>query len=356
MPAADPAPSATSTLQRQAAEWLALREARSLTTAEQAAFTAWRDADPLHAAMFAEVESAYLTFDRLAFYPRPAGGSIDPDLLAPRRWRMPAALLVTAAAAAAAVFWWQPPAPVAALPALTANSRFLRLPDGSRVELNSGSEVAAHFTATERRVRLVRGEAHFAVAKNPLRPFIVEADNVSVRAVGTAFDVRLGATAVDVLVTEGKVGVTAGSVSPLAAAGGSHRDNTTPAALGPGLILVAGQRTAVPTLGAPAEPPALVVEDLSQHQIDRALAWQSSRLVFDAMPLSEVVARFNRSALEQDGPRAVRLRVSGAELEAMRISGRVRYDSTDNFVEVLEEDFGIAAERRGSEIILRRAR
>ena len=358
-PGQPPSPAAPPSLQRQAAEWLALREARALSAAEQAALAEWCKADPRHAAMLAEVESAYRTFDRLAFYPRPPGGPADPDLLALRRWRTPAAaLLACAAAAALAVgFWWQAPAAARPAATLAASPHFMRLPDGSKVELNSGSEVAEHFTATERRIRLVRGEAHFEVAKNPLRPFIVEADNVAVRAVGTAFDVRLGATAVDVLVTEGKVGVTtAGDRPPSGPAGASHRDGTTPAALGPGLILVAGQRTAVPTTPAPTEPTALVVEDLSQHQIDRALSWQSSRLVFDAMPLSEVVARFNRSAAEQDGPRAMQLKVRGADLEAMCISGRVRYDSIDNFVEVLEEDFGVTAEHRGSEIILRRAR
>jgi transmembrane sensor len=333
-------------IQRRAAEWLALRQARPLTGAEQAALAEWCATDPRHAAMLAEVETAYRAFDRLAFYPRPPGRPIDPDLLVSRRWRVraPARLAFAAAAAVAALFWLHPPAPppVARAAVAATNPHFLRLPDGSRVELNLGSEVAVHFTASERRIRLVRGEAHFEVAKNPLRPFIVEADSISVRAVGTAFNVRLGATAVDVLVTEGKVGVI--TASDLAAL----------AALGPGLILVAGQRTAVPTTPAPSGPTQLVVEALTQHQIDRALSWQTSRLVFEAMPLAEVVARFNRAADEPDGPAAVRLKISGASLEALRISGRVRYDSIENFVEVLEEDFGVTAERHGSEITLRK--
>ncbi|SDS37604.1 FecR domain-containing protein [Opitutus sp. GAS368] len=345
-------------IQRQAAEWLALRAARPLSPDEQAALAEWCAADPRHVAMLAEVDDAYQTFDRLAFYPRPPDGAVDPDLLVRRRGFAPVALAVAAAAAVAltALFWWQAPSStVAPAPLVAAAPHFLRLPDGSRVELNSGSEVAEHFTATERRVRLVRGEAHFEVAKNPLRPFIVEANNISVRAVGTAFDVRLGATAVDVLVTEGKVGVTSAS-RPLAVSGEAHRDAATPAALGPGVILVAGQRTAVPTAPTPSTPPELVVENLSEPQIARALSWQSSRLVFDAMPLAEVVERFNRSAAGQDGPRAVHLQVRGTDLEGLRISGRIRYDSIENFVEVLEENFDVTAEHRGSEIILRRRR
>lgn len=350
----------TRIIQRRAAEWLALRQARPLTPAEEAACTAWLAADPRHAAMLAEVETADRIFDRLAFYPRSAGRPIDPDLLVrPRPWRRlaPALLACAAAASVAVVFWLRPPAPpppAPPAPSTVAGSHFLRLPDGSRVELNSGSEVAEHFTPAERRIRLVRGEAHFEVAKNPLRPFIVEADSVSVRAVGTAFDVRLGATAVDVLVTEGKVGVSTAADLALRPAAPPPPNGAAPAALGPGLILVAGQHTAVPTSPAHREPAPLVVEDLTQHQIDRALAWQSSRLVFDAMPLAEVVARFNRSAVEQDGPAAVQLQVRGADLAAMRISGRIRYDRIENFVEVLVEDFGVSTERHGSEIILRR--
>ena len=51
------------------------------------------------------------------------------------------------------------------------------------------------------------GEAYFTVAKNPGRPFVVAAGGVGVRAVGTAFNVRLDSDAVEVLVTEGRVQV-----------------------------------------------------------------------------------------------------------------------------------------------------
>ncbi len=344
-------------IQRQAAEWLALRHARRLTTAEAADFTRWC-ADPRHAEMLAEVEAADRVFDRLAFYPRPADQPADPDLLVRQRgWKhTPVLLAVAAAASVAAFFLLKPtvPSPLAPLAPVVAGVHFLRLPDGSRVELNSGCEVAEHFTASERRIRLVRGEAHFEVVKDPLRPFIVEADNVAVRAVGTAFDVRLGATSVDVLVTEGRVGVTTAAGAGLPGAQPLPGQMALPAALGPGLILSAGQRTAVPTTLALREPAPLVVEDLTPHQIDRALAWQSSRLVFDAMPLAEVVARFNRAAAEQEGAAALQMRIGGADLEVMRISGRVRYDGIENFVDVLEENFGVIAERREREIILRR--
>ena len=43
------------------------------------------------------------------------------------------------------------------------------------------------------------------MSKDPERPFLVSAGEVTVRAVGTAFDVRLAPTAVEVLVTEGVI-------------------------------------------------------------------------------------------------------------------------------------------------------
>jgi transmembrane sensor len=72
------------------------------------------------------------------------------------------------------------------------------------------------------------GEAHFFVEKDPQRPFVVNAAGIDVRAVGTAFNVRIDPAAVEVLVTEGRVRVdpavphddpAAPAVSPRASAG-----------------------------------------------------------------------------------------------------------------------------------------
>ncbi len=57
--------------------------------------------------------------------------------------------------------------------------------------LNTNSRVEIRFTPEQRNVRLLAGQAWFQVAKNPNRPFVVEAGNRRVTALGTAFDVRL---------------------------------------------------------------------------------------------------------------------------------------------------------------------
>jgi transmembrane sensor len=86
-----------------------------------------------------------------------------------------------------------------------AMQRSLALRDGSVIDINVDSELSVEFTARERRLFLRKGEAHFQVAHDSARPFVVTSGDVSVRAVGTAFDVRLASKTVEVIVVEGKV-------------------------------------------------------------------------------------------------------------------------------------------------------
>src|SRR3546814_13511842 len=58
-----------------------------------------------------------------------------------------------------------------------------------------------------RRVILRRGEASFEVAHNVQRPFVVSAEGLDVRAVGTAFVVGIEDGGVEVTVEEGVVAV-----------------------------------------------------------------------------------------------------------------------------------------------------
>ncbi len=67
----------------------------------------------------------------------------------------------------------------------------MTLPDGTRIWLNAGSTLkyTGKYNRQNREVNL-EGEAYFDVAKNPKIPFIVDAANVKIKAVGTAFNVK----------------------------------------------------------------------------------------------------------------------------------------------------------------------
>lgn len=352
-------------IQRQAAEWLAQRESRGFTADEHARFAAWCAADPRHRTMFAEVESAWRVFDRLKNYPHSLDEAADPDLLAradPARRSFAGPLLAAAAGLVVAAAWWlwpgvspvrleKEPAPAAVV---QAGPRLVMLPDGSEVELNVGGEIEEHYMPEVRRVRLVRGEAHFAVAKNPARPFVVEAGGVAVRAVGTAFNVRVAAQGVEVLVTEGRVrvGPPAGETPSAGANTAASEAVGEPPLAATAVELSVGQRVVMPVVPAPAavEP---VVQTLAAPEMDRVLAWQTSRLVLEATPLADVVRQFNHRLAAHR--RTERLTLKDGALGAVRISGRIRSDNLESFIEVLETNFDVVAERRaGGEIALRR--
>lgn len=89
----------------------------------------------------------------------------------------------------------------------TAESRVVRLDDGSIVTLGADSAIAADMSGTKRRVRLLSGEALFEVTHDPSRPFVVDADGVDVSVLGTVFNVQLGAAATTVELAQGAVAI-----------------------------------------------------------------------------------------------------------------------------------------------------
>ncbi|MGI9173812.1 MAG: FecR family protein [Rhodothermales bacterium] len=87
---------------------------------------------------------------------------------------------------AAGLFWWL--SPVSQTAPLGERLSFL-LPDGSRVELNSGSTLRYARRFGDVRAVDLEGEGFFDVAEAP-RPFVVRTFNAQVRVLGTRFGVR----------------------------------------------------------------------------------------------------------------------------------------------------------------------
>lgn len=328
----------------EAAAWV-LRQDRGLGPREQDEFLQWLAADPRHQAEFARQRDHWRRLDLLGEWrpehsPRP-----NRDLLAPRSWPRPSAVwwLVGAAgglAAAAALVLALRVAPASLRPEEVAPAaetvaviEARRLPDGSTVELNRGAALAVLYTPGERRVLLERGEAHFTVAKDAARPFLVSAGGVEVRAVGTAFNVRLGRQALEVLVTEGTVRVE----QPVAGDREARAVPLVPA-------LERGQRSVVPLSGAAAPQVAAV----STEEMEQLLAWQPRLLDFTAAPLRTVVAEFNR----RNAP--VRLVIADPDLAEVEVSASLRSDNVEGFLRLLEAGFGVQVERTGAEIRLLR--
>ncbi|EKV31852.1 hypothetical protein C882_3604 [Caenispirillum salinarum AK4] len=218
----------------EAARWLVVLEDAPDDAALRAEFEAWRRADPVHAEAWAETADVYALMAEVppvhhaqwaagaAPHPAAAARSAPEGRRhaaragaargAGRPVRRRVALGAAVAAMAACLALVVAPDLLLRLESdhltATAEARVLDLPDGSTVRLSPASAVAVDFTAAERRVRLVAGEAFFEVAPAPERPFRVIAGEATATVLGTAFNVRLAEEEVAVAVRHGRVAVT----------------------------------------------------------------------------------------------------------------------------------------------------
>lgn len=335
-PAAGPAPGVEDT----AADWLARREA-GLSVEQQEEFSRWLLADARHAEAVLRLETGW----RFLQLPRHTGqaGAVEAAVAARvgARKRFLRRLLTAGALgglAAALVFALLParpgPGPIAS-PSVAVKPERQTLPDGSVVELNANAEIAVAFTPGRRDVRLVRGEAHFAVAKDATRPFVVTAGSVSVRAVGTAFNVRFEPEQVGVLVTEGRVAVERTAGPAPAAAMPVRPELAAPAGAAPARVyLGAGDRLTVP-IQAPVAAP-LAPTRVTEQEMAVALAWRGLRVEFTNTPLGEIVELFNRQNRRQ-------LALGDEGLADLRISGIFWSDDPEGFSRLLENSAGLRA-------------
>jgi transmembrane sensor len=315
-----------SDIEEKAATWLARRDA-GLKAGEETDFAAWLAADARHRAAYLRLSLAWERSARLSRL-RPEVEPIDADLLATPRapslwnpwWRpwRPLSLAASLAALAVLIAWWMvgPGATRTYRTEIGGLSRMV-LKDGSAVSLNTDSELRVHFTKKTRQVELVRGEARFQVAHDSERPFEVAAAGRIVRAVGTAFDVRLGdGQSVEVMVTEGRVALV------------DDVDQVPANAEAPALTTLAAGESAV------ANGNQVSVRRVAATEVSRRLAWESGELSFQGETLSQAVAEFNRYNRRK-------LKVEDPSIDSLAIGGNFHALDVESFVAALDRSFGI---------------
>lgn len=286
------APAGEDPLERAAA-WLAAAEGGRLPPAEAARLAAWLAADPRH-------QEAYDELCGLL-------AGIGPAASRHRAGRRQALAGLVALAAVGAGAWGLAGSGPEVHASGTAPGT-VALADGSLVHLNAGTRLAADMGGARRAVELAGGQAAFEVAHDPARPVSVRAGAATVVALGTSFDVlRLDAATV-VSVSEGRVRVEGPGRSAVA--------------LGAGQRVVASARG----LGAPsAVDPASVA------------SWRRGELDFDATPLWQVVAEFNRYG-------GVRLALADPALADLPVTGVFRVADAASFLAALPRVAPVAVE------------
>jgi len=202
-----------------------------------------------------------------------------------------------------------------------------RLSDGSVIQLNTNSLIKIDFSADERHVTLVRGEAHFEVAHAPERPFIVQVGQKSVRAVGTAFNIYVGVEeSMELIVTEGKV-----LLSDMDKRETKTIDPLSPSKVGD-LLLIAGEKVAVEINSVGS------VEKLEIDDMESELAWQQGFLVFEGEALESVLEEVSRYS-------EVNFELADPTLKSINIAGFYKARDVNGLLLSLKENFNIHAER-----------
>jgi transmembrane sensor len=308
----------------EAAAWIWRMDSAAVAAADRQAFETWLRQDPRHRRAAAELSTVWGALDGLAEAKRdekiatftntgklPLPGH-------PQRWWYAAAAMVAAVVGGA--IWLQQGGELQTLATAVGQQRNVTLTDGSIVTLNTNTIVETDLRRRTREIYLRKGEAHFQVAHDRSRPFLVHAGDAVVRAVGTAFEVRVLADRhVDVVVNEGRVEVQAAAPAPE-----SENPNAPvrPAAATTVRALNAGERLSTANHG-------YVVTPITAQQLSSELAWREGAIIFDGEPLSEAIAEIERYT-------DARIVVSDPQIAALRVGGRFRTSDVQAFFDALQ--------------------
>ncbi|HEX6858598.1 MAG TPA: FecR domain-containing protein [Caulobacteraceae bacterium] len=317
-------PDLTDAVLDAAAAWRLRMDEPGWSAADEAALDAWLAEDAAHEAAFEATGDVFDFFDEHAAAPEMMRARRDAIDRAQRkagrrwgRWTAPAPARIAAGVAAAVVLG------AGVYPLVDGKDvyrtdfgerRMVTLADGSKISLDGETKLIVHYGKGARELKLVSGQARFDVAKDPLRPFKVEARGQTVAATGAAFNIDASAPNVCVTLIEGRLLVL-------------HKD-AKPTELESGQQLIAAARPVV-----------------ERANLTEATAWQQGKIIFDDEPLAEAVERVNRYS--------ERKVVVDPSARAQHVSGVFNAGDVDAFVEAVTYYLPVKASVTGKQVVLR---
>ncbi len=343
----------------EAAEWLI--ELDDPDPEALARFAAWLKASPRHVEEFLLVSAVWTEFDDFDpdrrfpvrrmldaatrnVQPLSPGVEVQPPQAAKparRRWLVAAAVaLVAVGAGVWGAFALRQGTYVTAI----GEQRSFKLEDGSIIHLNTQSRVEVRYSEGERTVRLLSGEAMFAVARDAERPFRVMSGDAIIQALGTEFNVYRRAEGTTVSVVEGVVQVLPTGEAPPgpvpnAPSPASTLTHGTISFMAPARV-EAGEQAQVSAGGEVVTQP---VSDISG-----AVAWRERRLVFRGDPLDVVAREFNRY-------NRLQIRIEGDAVRAKRMTAVFDADDPRSLVLFLKSDAQLNVVADDQQVLIRPA-
>ncbi|WP_328574612.1 FecR family protein [Janthinobacterium sp. P210005] len=272
----------------------------NLDAQQQAEFAAWLAADPAHAEAYAQLQSTHRVARRIppqvaarwAVPPAaPAPLPRRPFLRSLRALPYAAAAMLLLSVGAGGYQWWQQQAVFSQSYATVRGQRLaVALPDGSKLQLDTATQLHVTLYRQRREVCLAHGEALFQVQSKQGQPFDVLSGPLTVTVVGTQFSVR------NTLEHDGKlrVAVQHGQVR----VAGARQDRVD---------LRAGQGVSSDASGRLSAIASLAPGSVA--------SWRDGRITFDNVPLGAALAEFERygdTGFVVRDPAVARLRIGGS--------------------------------------------
>lgn len=283
---------------------------------DRRACEAWQTRSPAHRLAFQQAETLWEAIGRIPAVGADSTPSVStalarrvPHRSRRRMWSIAACLLLW-------LLWVSADPLLMGLRLATADHRtdtgeqhVVILQDGTRVMLNTDTALNVAFSAQQREVRLLKGEAAFSVTPDRDRPFIVQSGEVTTRALGTSFVVHLHPHSVTVTVSEHAVQV-----------------STSPTDTGTPIVLQEGQQASYSEERGWSPPQAI--------DSNQVLAWQRGKLIFEEQFLGAVVEELNRY-------RSGRILILNPALRTLKVTGVFDLADPDTALRMIERTLRI---------------
>ncbi len=340
-------------IEGEAALWIVRLQGGAANASDLNEFESWQARGPLHREAFARLTAVWYELGTLKelsenpeLVPPPMPiedepGASQPFLIgAVGRIKPQLAALVAITVAAALLFAlpipWRGKVETRSYRAEVGVQRSVSLADGSSITVDADSAVDVTLSAQQRDIYLIRGQAFFDVAPDRSRPFVVHAGDGTVRAVGTAFAVKLSEKGeVEVTVTKGTVELAA---LPIAPQGVDLKTTAGAKRVGKTLGLLEGGQT------ARFKEKIERLDNIPSTDLNRQLSWRQGFIVFSDESLPQVIEDISRYT-------TVKIEIGDPKLRDLRIDGYFEIGKVDALLEALERNFRLRIVRVNETVV-----
>jgi transmembrane sensor len=205
------------------------------------------------------------------------------------------------------------------------------LPDGSKVDLNTNSQIRCAFSNNFRNVE-VFGEAHFTVNSADPRPFQVLGGESVTRDLSTSFDVLTKSHSTLITVTGGSVKVAAPIANEARAKFREAVADDIPWQTAREFHRLQ-QVEVIDSIGVLRQH-----LDLNEDQLAQLLAWTEGRIDLRGRPLKEAASEVLRYVPNYE------FAYTDRKLREMKVNVSMKFTDLNDFLFVLHEEFGVESE------------